>query len=251
MGLLTWARATALAVLLAIGLGSTGCSTALDPSGTPPAATGAGAGASARPVLAPPTPPAPRATFDLSAHPTDRAASLWVVVNGQRPLRPLGYPPELTQVEGYQVDPRVAGGLRALLREGRRAGLDLRLMSAYRSFGYQSALFAARVAELGEAGARRVVALPGHSEHQTGLAVDFGRRSTGECNVRPCFAQTAAGRWLRRNAWQYGFVLRYPEGAERVTGYSAESWHYRYVGRPLAAHLRREGIATLERAFGL
>jgi len=173
------------------------------------------------------------------------------VVNEQRPLRPVGYVPELTQVEGYQVDPRVAGGLRALLREGRRAGLDLRLMSAYRSFGYQSALFASRAAELGEAGARRVVALPGHSEHQTGLAVDFGRRSTGECNVRPCFAQTAEGRWLRRHAWQYGFVLRYPEGAERVTGYSAESWHYRYVGRPLAAHLRREGIATLERAFGL
>jgi D-alanyl-D-alanine carboxypeptidase len=247
MGLLTSVRATALAVLLAIGLGSTGCSTTQDPSRTE---TRDGAGVPP-PASASPTPATARAMFDLSAHPTDRAASLWVVVNRQRPLRPVGYVPELTQVEGYQVDPRVEDGLRALLRDGRRAGLDLRLMSAYRSFGYQSALFAARVAELGEAGARRVVALPGHSEHQTGLAVDFGRRSTGECNVQPCFAQTAEGRWLRRNAWQYGFLLRYPDGAGRITGYSAESWHYRYVGRPLAAHLRREGIATLERAFGL
>jgi D-alanyl-D-alanine carboxypeptidase len=248
MGLLTSARATAMAVILAIGLGSAGCSATLDPSRTP---AEAGDGAPSTPALASPRPPAPQATFDLAAHSNDRAASLWVVVNEQRPLRPVGYAPELTQVEGYQVDPRVAAGLRALLREGRRAGLDLRLMSAYRSFGYQSALFAARAAELGDAGARRVVALPGHSEHQTGLAVDFGRRSTGECNVRPCFAQTAEGRWLQRHAWQYGFVLRYPEGAERITGYSAESWHYRYVGRPLAAHLRREGVATLERAFGL
>lgn len=247
MGLLTWVRATALAVLLAIGLGTTGCSTTLDPPRTP-AATGDGAG---DPPPASPNHPSPQATFDLSVHSTDRAASLWVVVNEQRPLRPVGYVPELTQVEGYQVDPRVAAGLRALLREGRRAGLDLRLMSAYRSFGYQSSLYAARVAELGEAGARRVVALPGHSEHQTGLAVDFGRRSTGECNVRPCFAQTAEGRWLERHAWQYGFVLRYPKGAQRITGYAAESWHYRYVGRPLAVHLRREGMTTLERAFGL
>jgi D-alanyl-D-alanine carboxypeptidase len=250
MGLLTWVRATALAVLLATGLGSTGCSTTLGPSPTP-APTDGGAGAAPRPAPTSTTPPAPQETFDLSPHSTDRAASLWVVVNEQRPLRPVGYVPELTQVEGYQVDPRIADGLRDLLREGRRAGLDLRIMSAYRSFGYQSALFAARVTELGEAGARRVVALPGHSEHQTGLAVDFGRRSTGECNVQPCFAETAEGRWLQRHAWQYGFLLRYPEGAARITGYSAESWHYRFVGRPLAAHLRREGIATLERAFGL
>ncbi len=248
MGLLTWVRATSLAVLLAIGLGSTGCTTTPDHS---PAPTEDGAGAAPRPVPTATTPPAPQAAFDLSPHSTDRAASLWVVVNEQRPLRPVDYVPELTQVEGYQVDPRVADGLRALLRQGRRAGLDLRIMSAYRSFGYQSALFATRAAELGEAGARRVVALPGHSEHQTGLAVDFGRRSTGECNVEPCFAQTAEGRWLQRHAWQHGFLLRYPEGAERITGYSPESWHFRYVGRPLAAHLRREGIATLERAFGL
>ena len=248
MGLLTRVRVSALAVLLAVGLVSAGCS-ALDPP--PPPSPNGDSTSDPAPAPTSPTTRAPRPTFDLSVHPTDRAASLWVVVGERRPLRPVDYVPELTQVEGYQVDPRIADGLRDLLREGRRAGLDLRIMSAYRSFGYQSALYAARVAELGEAGARRVVALPGHSEHQTGLAVDFGRRSTGECNVEPCFARTAEGRWLKRHAWRYGFLLRYPEGAERVTGYSAESWHYRYVGRPLAAYLHRRDIATLERAFRL
>ena len=136
-----------------------------------------------------------------------------------------------------------------LLAAGRRHGLDLRLMSAYRSYGRQAQLHADAVAAQGPE--QRTTAPAGASEHQTGLAVDLGRAATGACNVTACFAGTREGRWLRRHAHRFGFVLRYPAGSSAITGYAHESWHFRFVGRPLARHLHRDRIATLEEAFGL
>lgn len=188
--------------------------------------------------------------FDLTRHSIRDAGSPWVVVNKRRALRPTTYVPELDIVEGYLVQPRVVRPLARLLAAGRRAGLDLRIMSAYRSAGRQAYLYANAVAAQGEARARQTTAPAGHSEHQTGLAVDLGRATTGECNIAACFGGTREGQWLRRHAHRFGFVVRYPAGSERITGYAHESWHFRYVGRPLARHLRRAGIATLEEAFG-
>ena len=189
--------------------------------------------------------------FDLTRHSTKDPRSPWVVVNKRRPLRPPAHVPELAVVEGYLVHPRVVRPLTRMLAAGRRAGLDLRIMSAYRSAGRQAGLYADAVAAHGEARARRTTAPAGRSEHQTGLAVDLGRATTGECNVTACFAGTREGRWLRRHAHRFGFVVRYPAGGEAATGYLHESWHFRHVGRPLASYLRRERIATLEEAFGL
>jgi D-alanyl-D-alanine carboxypeptidase len=198
-------------------------------------------------VQAPETPePEP---FDLTRHSTTDPASIWVLVTKRRALRPPTYVPDLAPVEGYQVHPAVVRPLARLLRAGRRAGMDLRIMSAYRSYARQASLYAAAVAKLGAERAGLTSARAGHSEHQTGLAVDLGRARTGECNVTACFARTREARWLRGHAHRFGFVLRYPRGSTRVTGYAHESWHFRYVGRPLAAYLRREGIATLEEAF--
>ena len=122
-------------------------------------------------------------------------------------------------------------------------------MSAYRSYGRQADLHAGAVAARGPG--QQTTAPAGHSEHQTGLAVDLGRATTGACNVTACFAGTREGRWLARNAHRFGFVLRYPDGGRRMTGYAHESWHFRFVGRPLASYVRRERIPTLEEAFGL
>ncbi len=190
-----------------------------------------------------------RAPFDLTRHSTRDPRSTWVVVNKRRPLRPPTYTPELDVVEGYLVHPRVVRPLTRLLATGRRHGLDLRLMSAYRSYGRQAYLHANAVAAQGAR--QRTTAPAGASEHQTGLAVDFGQATTGACNITACFAGTREGRWLRRNAHRFGFVLRYPVGGVRMTGYAHESWHFRSVGRPLAGHLHRERITTLEEAFGL
>lgn len=188
--------------------------------------------------------------FDLTRHSRSDPDSIWVLVDKRRLLRPATHTPELDIVEGYLVHPRVVRPLTRLLAAGRRAGLDLRVLSAYRSYGRQAELYAGAVAGLGPDRAALTTAPAGHSEHQTGLAVDLGRAATGECNVAPCFARTREGRWLRRHAHRFGFIVRYPAGGRGVTGFAHESWHFRFVGPPLARHMRREGIATLEEVFG-
>jgi D-alanyl-D-alanine carboxypeptidase len=102
--------------------------------------------------------------------------------------------------------------------------------SAYRSFDYQTQVYNRNVREMGQEAADRESARPGHSQHQTGLVVDFG-------SIDDSFAATAAGRWMTVNASRFGWSLSYPNGYEAVTGYRWESWHYRYVGKDLAAFI--------------
>jgi D-alanyl-D-alanine carboxypeptidase len=71
------------------------------------------------------------------------------------------------------------------------------------------------------------------------------------CLVEICFADTVAGQWLASNAWQYGYILRYPNGATAITGYQYEPWHYRYVGTTVSTAMHNQGTGTLEEYFGL
>ena len=197
--------------LAMVALALTGCSIGAEPrppSADPTVAQPADAvepSDAVEEVVETPTP------FDLTRHSTTDPGSTWVVVNKRRALRPTTFEPDLAIVEGYQVHPRVVRPLARLLAVGRRTGLDLRIMSAYRSSGRQGYLYATAVAALGQARADLTTARAGHSEHQTGLAVDLGRATTGECNVTACFAGTREARWLKQNAHRFGFVLRYPE----------------------------------------
>lgn len=102
-------------------------------------------------------------------------------------------------------------------------GAPLDLSSAYRSYAYQEWLFGYWIEQLGEEQARRVSAPPGASQHQLGTTVDFG-------SVTQAFAETDAGRWLATHAGRFGFSMSYPPGAEEITGYDWEPWHFRYVG---------------------
>src|SRR5262249_46341976 len=79
----------------------------------------------------------------------------------------------------------------------------------------------------------------GHSQHQLGTAIDVSSWEIGY-GVRAGFAETTTGRWLKANAWQYGFVLPYPKDGEARSGYAYEPWHYRWIGRDLAAVLARD-----------
>jgi D-alanyl-D-alanine carboxypeptidase len=111
-------------------------------------------------------------------------------------------------------------------------GVTLTASSAYRSFNYQRDVYNRIVRQLGQEAADRVSARPGHSQHQLGLVVDFG-------SIDNSFAETAQGRWIAANASEFGWSLSYPRGYEDITGYSWESWHYRYVGKDLAAFIDR------------
>lgn len=195
----------------------------------------------------PPERPKP---FDRTQHSTTDPASTWVVVNKKHPIAP-DYRPAITLVRGYQVATPAAGPLAELLAASDREGLGFKIASAFRSYAYQQGVYGHVVAASGQTAADRVSARPGHSEHQTGLAADLVTPASPGCDFDACFADTAGGRWLAENAWRYGFIIRYQAGTTRLTGYSPEPWHLRYVGRPLAAELRRTHVATLEEFFGI
>ena len=102
-------------------------------------------------------------------------------------------------------------------------------MSAYRSYRTQQSLYTYWVNARGTAYASMYVARAGHSEHQTGLAVDMTSQRM-QLGLATSFDQTPEGRWMLANAHRYGFIIRYPKGKEAVTGYNYEPWHLRYVG---------------------
>ena len=112
-------------------------------------------------------------------------------------------------------------------------------------------MHARAVAREGAAEAERYSARPGHSEHQTGLAVDFGSTTDAGCTLRDCFADTPEAQWLAAHAGAYGFLLRYRPEDTAVTGYAAESWHYRWVGVDLVQQMAQRGVTTLEAFFGV
>lgn len=137
-----------------------------------------------------------------------------------------------------------ADALEALFSSANKQGVSLGAVSGYRSFETQKQLYASYVKAQGEVEARKYSAVAGHSEHQTGLAMDVSG-SNGKCAASDCFAGTAEAKWLEINASQYGFIIRYPKGKEAITGYNYEPWHIRYVGIPLAKEISAKGI-TLE-----
>ncbi len=128
-------------------------------------------------------------------------------------------------------------------------GIVLRKISEHRSYEYQVSVFNRYIETMGYEGATSISAWPGASEHQTGLAVDFGAED-GMCDLEACFESTEEGQWLSENAQDYGFILRYPEGMRSITGYNYEPWHFRYVGIDTAVEIHNEDI-TLEEYLGI
>lgn len=195
-------------------------------------------------------------TFNKKKYSTDSPSSLWVAVNKQRPL-PSSYTPaklrtpsvELRGTVDMLVRDEAAKATEAMFAAARKAGISLALVSGYRSYSYQSQVYNNFVRQDGTAAANRYSAKPGHSEHQTGLAIDVGDVN-GTCQLETCFGDTPAGKWVAQNAYRYGFIIRYKEDTERQVGFSYEPWHLRYVGPELARELNRTG-QTMEAFFGL
>ncbi|MFF2090571.1 D-alanyl-D-alanine carboxypeptidase family protein [Paenibacillus sp. NPDC058174] len=123
---------------------------------------------------------------------------------------------------------------------------QITVVSGYRSAETQGQIYESAVAEHGETFANSYVALPGASEHQTGLAVDVGVRGGETDYIRPTFAGSAISDIFRELAPEYGFVQRYQEGKEAVTGIACEPWHYRYVGYPHSAVMEQYGFCLEE-----
>lgn len=122
-------------------------------------------------------------------------------------------------------------------------GLSIISVSDYRSYETQDTLYHNYVARDGQEAADTFSARAGHSEHQTGLAID--------CNYAgDAFNDTPEAKWLAENAWKYGFIVRYPQSKESITGFKYESWHIRYVGKEMADKITKSGLC-LEEYFGI
>lgn len=174
-----------------------------------------------------------------------------VVVNKQRPLQPADYAPEpLAAVDGVPMRADTAQALGRLKDAAAADGVAVNALSGYRSYETQSGLYTGYIASYGQETADSISARPGHSEHQTGLAVDIANPD-GTCSLETCFGDTPAGAWAAENAHRFGFIIRYPDGATPVTGYAYEPWHLRYVGEELAGQMHRGGAGTLEGYMGL
>ena len=128
-----------------------------------------------------------------------------------------------------------------LSSEASALGYRIVAVSAYRDYSYQNELFNYYVEEKGLEYALNCSAKPGHSEHQTGLAVDV----EGENKDYDNFEDTKEFNWMKDNAHRFGFILRYPKGKEDITGFKYEPWHYRYVGVEIATEIYNKNI-TLE-----
>lgn len=148
------------------------------------------------------------------------------------------------------VDPVAAPSLKALLADAAAAGHMLTVNSGYRSYDTQAEIFYSEAAIYGEEEANLTTARPGESEHQTGLAVDFTDDDNEWASFSTEFGSLASGIWLAENAHRYGFILRYPEGRESVTGYTYEPWHFRYVGKAVAMAIGPNPSVTLEEYLG-
>ncbi|WP_309121033.1 M15 family metallopeptidase [Paenibacillus sp.] len=218
-----------------------------------------------------PVPPASATTEQPSAIPADAggerlpyadertAGELAVVVNKEHPL-PAGYAPsdlvapDIPFVFEGEHEKRLLRDMAAreiekLFEAAEEDGVQLYGVSGYRSYETQKALYSFNVRTKGEAHAARYSALPGTSEHQTGLALDVSSASV-DYKLVPAFADTEEGRWLVRHAHLYGFVIRYPSGKEDITGYAYEPWHLRYVGRPAALSAHTYDLTLEEMAAG-
>lgn len=198
----------------------------------------------------------PTPTFDKTAHSIDDPSSIWVVSNKLRPLNPIDFrPANLSMPVGVEnefnhpLSEPAARAVEQMVAAAAAEGVSMHIISGFRDYGLQQGLYNKYVARDGQAAADTYSARPGHSEHQTGLAIDFDDH--GNCYLNACFAETAAGKWLSANAAKFGFINRYPAGTESITGFQFEPWHYRYVGPELAAEMQRTGVNTLEQFFGL
>ena len=133
----------------------------------------------------------------------------------------------------------------SMQKDASNLGINLRVISGFRSYSTQAGLYNRYVSRDGKAAADRYSARAGHSEHQTGLAADINSLSQD-------FINTKEGQWLNNNMHKYGFILRYPNGKESVTGYMYEPWHIRYVGTNISSSLYNNGNwITLEEYLGI
>ena len=184
----------------------------------------------------------------------------WAIalVNEGHPLDTSYVPAELTEIETERsVDARIAEDLEQMLSDAADEGLSMYVASTYRSYERQREVFNTTMQDWLTQGyspidaydeTRKSVAVPGTSEHATGLAVDIISSQYKELDDKQ--GDTAEQKWLMEHCWEYGFILRYPPDKSDVTKIVYEPWHYRYVGKEAAKEITEQEITLEEYILG-
>lgn len=182
-----------------------------------------------------------------------------ILINKTHPL-PSDYTFNIRELKcGIPVDERIHEFLSGMLEDGEALGLKFEVRTAYRTYEEQAALFK-KVMKIymdkdnlswkdAFETVKMVIAFPGQSEHNAGLAVDIVTEGHPDL-LDNIFADTAEGKWLYANCHKYGFILRYPENTVHITKTIYESWHFRYVGEEAAKEIMSRGIC-LEEYLGI
>ncbi|MBR4760594.1 MAG: M15 family metallopeptidase [Lachnospiraceae bacterium] len=180
-----------------------------------------------------------------------------ILVNKQHPI-PNNYIFETGRIHnGLMVDERITGALDDMLSAAKEDGVLLLVISPYRSREKQQRLFDEKVSRSMRHGSSyldafretaQAVTIPGSSEHEIGLAVDLTTKK--HITLDAAYADSEGGIWLKEHCAEYGFILRYPEGKEDITGIEFEPWHFRYVGKETAAYIMEHDL-TLEEYVGM
>ena len=151
-------------------------------------------------------------------------------------------PDNLIEINGLLINKEAYEAYLKMQEDMLKENLNIRIISAYRSYEYQVDLYNRYTKQDGKEKADTYSGRPGHSEHQTGLAVDVYNGKTDYTN----FEKTKEFKWMNSHAHEYGFILRFPKDKEHETGYEYESWHYRYVGEEIATYIKENNISFEE-----
>jgi len=171
-----------------------------------------------------------------------------ILVNRHHGLSSTYHPTDMIPVGGGQLmRARAANAFLDMQRSMNTANLFLTVISGFRSYEAQRILWDNAVRNWGQAEAERWLARPGHSEHQTGLALDIVQHGfTGSMLTSAQFQNTPQFAWLQQHAHNYGFIMRYPQAYEHITGIAFEPWHWRYIGVESATYMRENGFVVFE-----
>lgn len=184
----------------------------------------------------------------------DADPSIVQLVNKENELGPDDHPTDLVTIDVVHVldNPEVnqlrkeaADALSKMFEEAKNDDVLLYARSGFRSYQTQEELFSSYVNQHGMEAANRFSARPGQSEHQTGLVMDITSKQV-DFALTEDFGETPDGIWLRDNAHRFGFIIRYPEGKEEITGYTYEPWHVRYLGEEVATAVFESGLTYEE-----
>ncbi len=181
----------------------------------------------------------PKYNYDI---PVSGYDDICIIVNKYYKV-PDGYsPPDLVNVDGQKMRKEAADAFLKMRNDASRENLRIRAVSGYRTVSYQRGLYNRYLSSDSQENVDRYSARPGYSEHHTGLAVDV----FGSVDGLRQFESTPEFPWVRDNCYKYGFIIRYFEETEDITGYESEPWHLRYVGARVSTDMKEKGINSFE-----